>query len=67
MYCQEVTPEMLLATSDITFPAMMELLKDPNIWIANTGASCDSTGSYIRMVSKKIPHKSDGVSLPDGQ
>eukprot|EP00957_Ditylum_brightwellii_P183701 13992198-Ditylum_brightwellii.AAC.1 len=45
----------------------MELLKDPNVWIDNTKASCNSTGSYIRMVSKKVTYKSDGVTLPDGQ
>eukprot|EP00957_Ditylum_brightwellii_P036829 2789029-Ditylum_brightwellii.AAC.1 len=67
MYCREVAPEILLATPDITLPATMELLKDPSVWIANTGASCDSTGSYIGMVNKKIPHRSDGVTLPDGQ
>eukprot|EP00957_Ditylum_brightwellii_P152781 11630004-Ditylum_brightwellii.AAC.1 len=51
MYCQDVAPEMLLAAADISFPARLELLRDPNVWVANTGASCDSTGHHIHLVN----------------
>jgi hypothetical protein len=27
----------------MSFPKALELLDDPNVWIANTAASCDST------------------------
>jgi hypothetical protein len=34
-------PEMLL--SALSFPKTLKLLEDPNIWIADTAATCDST------------------------
>jgi hypothetical protein len=33
--------ELLLMA--MSFPKALELLNDPNVWIANTAASCDST------------------------
>eukprot|EP00957_Ditylum_brightwellii_P144094 10979050-Ditylum_brightwellii.AAC.1 len=69
MYCQDVMPEVLLMSTDkmMPFPASLELLKDPNVWVADTGASCNSTAHHIGMVNKKVPSKHDGVTLPDGK
>eukprot|EP00957_Ditylum_brightwellii_P084839 6450865-Ditylum_brightwellii.AAC.1 len=61
-----MAPEMLLAMPDITFPARIELLKDPNIWVADTGTSCDSTVHHIHMVNRHVPAENNGVTLPDG-
>eukprot|EP00957_Ditylum_brightwellii_P136683 10423347-Ditylum_brightwellii.AAC.1 len=58
--------EMLLVGVDMTFPITLELPKDPNVWIADTGASCDSTGSPIAMHNQCVPRKNDGVTLVDG-
>eukprot|EP00957_Ditylum_brightwellii_P092696 7058143-Ditylum_brightwellii.AAC.1 len=57
---------MLLATPDITFPARLKVLRDPNVWIADTGASCNSTGHHVHMVNQKVAPKCGGVTLPDG-
>eukprot|EP00957_Ditylum_brightwellii_P162437 12369571-Ditylum_brightwellii.AAC.1 len=66
MYCQEV--EMgLLAASEIQFPCTAKLLEDPNMWVTDTGASCDSTGSHDSMVNRRVPKTVEGVTLPDGK
>eukprot|EP00957_Ditylum_brightwellii_P174831 13311262-Ditylum_brightwellii.AAC.1 len=57
---------MLLMGADITFPPTVELLEDPNVWIVGTGASCDSTGSHIGMINRRVPNENDGVTLADG-
>eukprot|EP00957_Ditylum_brightwellii_P090737 6910518-Ditylum_brightwellii.AAC.1 len=65
-FCQDVAPEMLLAATDIAFPARIELLKDPNIWVAVTGTSCDSMAHHIHMVNRRVSAENNGVTLPDG-
>eukprot|EP00957_Ditylum_brightwellii_P055405 4198626-Ditylum_brightwellii.AAC.1 len=49
----------------MSFPATMKLLKVPDVWVRDTGVSCDSTGSYISMVNRKILLSSDGVTMPN--
>eukprot|EP00957_Ditylum_brightwellii_P166843 12699115-Ditylum_brightwellii.AAC.1 len=44
----------------------MELLMDPNVWVADTGASCDSTGHITGLENKRVAPSGDGVTLPDG-
>jgi hypothetical protein len=44
-------PELLLTA--LSIPKDMKLLDDPNVWIADTGATCDST-----------PHAKGAVNLP---
>eukprot|EP00957_Ditylum_brightwellii_P081628 6209566-Ditylum_brightwellii.AAC.1 len=63
MYCQEV--EFILTALAIEFPATLKLLKDPNVWITDTGASCDSTGHYLSMINNCVPAANNGVTLPD--
>eukprot|EP00957_Ditylum_brightwellii_P078036 5931877-Ditylum_brightwellii.AAC.1 len=45
----------------------MELLKDPNVWIGDTGASCDSTGSHLTMINKRMTAPNDGVTMPNNE
>eukprot|EP00957_Ditylum_brightwellii_P186882 14231469-Ditylum_brightwellii.AAC.1 len=61
-----MTPEMLLTATNIAFPARIELQKDPNICVADIGASCDSTEPHIHMVNRHVPAENNGVTLPDG-
>ena len=35
---------LMARENDMKFPDSMKLLSDPNIWIADTGATTDSTG-----------------------
>eukprot|EP00957_Ditylum_brightwellii_P199310 15192370-Ditylum_brightwellii.AAC.1 len=62
--------EMILAAPeapDMAFPATLKLLEDPNVWIADTGASCDSTAHHVGMINRRVPAANDGVMLPDGK
>eukprot|EP00957_Ditylum_brightwellii_P188351 14338669-Ditylum_brightwellii.AAC.1 len=43
----------------------MELLKDPNVWVGDTGASCNSTGIYMGMTSRCIHVATYGVTMPN--
>eukprot|EP00957_Ditylum_brightwellii_P095763 7296407-Ditylum_brightwellii.AAC.2 len=65
MYCQEV--EMVLAAPKIQFPCTVKLLEDLNVWVADTGSSCNSTGSHDDMVNMRVPKTIEGVTLPDGK
>eukprot|EP00957_Ditylum_brightwellii_P061109 4637111-Ditylum_brightwellii.AAC.1 len=48
------------------FPQTLELLLDPDVWVADTGASCDSTGHVFGLRNKRVAPREDGVTLPDG-
>eukprot|EP00957_Ditylum_brightwellii_P009902 746980-Ditylum_brightwellii.AAC.1 len=56
---------MILAAFDeeITFPTTLTLLEYYTVWVADTGASCDSKGSHICMTNKILPSVYDGVAL----
>eukprot|EP00957_Ditylum_brightwellii_P022734 1714757-Ditylum_brightwellii.AAC.2 len=54
-----------MATEKLAFPATMELLKDPNVWIGDTGASCNSTGDYTGMMNRRVVPENDGVTMPN--
>eukprot|EP00957_Ditylum_brightwellii_P074255 5642208-Ditylum_brightwellii.AAC.1 len=60
--------EVLLMANDkaIHFPEMLELLLDPNVWVADTGASCNSTCHMHGLTNKRVAPSEDGVTLPDG-
>eukprot|EP00957_Ditylum_brightwellii_P117035 8927398-Ditylum_brightwellii.AAC.1 len=47
------------------FPETLELLLDPNVWVANTGTSCDSTGHVHGLANKRVAPNEDDVTLPD--
>eukprot|EP00957_Ditylum_brightwellii_P133585 10185170-Ditylum_brightwellii.AAC.1 len=64
IHCQSV--EMILAAPEITSSAALKLLEDPNVWVVDTSASCDSTCSHEGMNNRQIPSLLDGVTLPDG-
>eukprot|EP00957_Ditylum_brightwellii_P011155 845254-Ditylum_brightwellii.AAC.1 len=42
------------------------MLMDPNVWVADTGASCDSIGHISGLENCRIAPSNDGVTLPDG-
>eukprot|EP00957_Ditylum_brightwellii_P055231 4186527-Ditylum_brightwellii.AAC.1 len=44
----------------------MEMLMDPNVWVADTGASCDSTSHVSGLENCRIAPSNDGITLPDG-
>eukprot|EP00957_Ditylum_brightwellii_P088831 6764775-Ditylum_brightwellii.AAC.1 len=43
----------------------MKLLKDLNIWIADTGDSCNSTSHHLGMTNCHVPVANNSVTLPD--
>eukprot|EP00957_Ditylum_brightwellii_P212311 15367177-Ditylum_brightwellii.AAC.3 len=61
-----MTIEILLMGVDMTFLITLDLLEDPNVWTADTGASCDSTGSLIAVHNRRVPKKDDCITLVDG-
>eukprot|EP00957_Ditylum_brightwellii_P093498 7120280-Ditylum_brightwellii.AAC.1 len=61
-----MTVEILHMGVDITLPIMVELLSNPNVWIADTGVSCNSAGLYMAMTNHQIPNSNDRVTLIDG-
>eukprot|EP00957_Ditylum_brightwellii_P113341 8643040-Ditylum_brightwellii.AAC.1 len=59
--------EVLLIANDkaMYFPETLELLLDPNVWVADTGTSCDSTSHVLGLTNKHVVPSEDGVTLPD--
>ena len=58
--------EVLFAATAQAFPNSMDLLRDPNIWIADTGASMDTTGHKIGMYDMKTVTDASGALCADG-
>eukprot|EP00957_Ditylum_brightwellii_P058137 4409008-Ditylum_brightwellii.AAC.1 len=60
--------EVLLMASDkvMHFPETLDLLLEQDIWVADTGASCDSTGHAYGLTNKRIAPSDNGVTLTDG-
>ena len=53
-------------TDELQFPQTVEMLMYTNVFIADTGASVDSTGHLQGLINKKKPAKGDLITLPDG-
>eukprot|EP00957_Ditylum_brightwellii_P169841 12927391-Ditylum_brightwellii.AAC.1 len=58
---------MIHAATDISFFVTIKPPEGPNVWVADTGASCGSTYSYSRLTNKKVPAAADGVTLSGGK
>jgi hypothetical protein len=50
----------------LTFPPAFAMLNDPNVFIADTGASAHSTGYSIGLFDMKSTGENEGVMNPDG-
>jgi hypothetical protein len=50
----------------MSFPNSLKLLEDPNIWIADMGATCDTTPHKVGANNIKKPTKEDAVTFGDG-
>jgi hypothetical protein len=61
----DVATEYLLV-SKLCFPANVDLLNDPNVWIADTGATVHSTPSDIAFEEAKKATPSDTVTMGNG-
>eukprot|EP00957_Ditylum_brightwellii_P041613 3151795-Ditylum_brightwellii.AAC.1 len=48
------------------FPELLELLFDPDGWVADTGVGCNSTSHAFVLTNKCIASRKDKVMLPDG-
>jgi hypothetical protein len=57
--------ELLLLS--MSFPNSLKLLEDPNIWIADTGATCNTTPHKVGARNIKQPTKEDTVTFGDGK
>ena len=55
-----------VAMSSMTFPAKLGLLDDPNVWIADTGATVHSTPHAAGMVDIKKASGMDSVTMGNG-
>jgi Reverse transcriptase (RNA-dependent DNA polymerase) len=59
-------PELLL--SALSFPLTLKLLEDPNIWIADSAATCDSTPHAQGAINMRKGDEDDnGVIFGDGK
>eukprot|EP00957_Ditylum_brightwellii_P006410 486959-Ditylum_brightwellii.AAC.1 len=56
---------MLLMGANLIFPNTVDMLNSPDVWFTDTGASCDSTGSYADMSNRHNTKTDDGVTLVD--
>eukprot|EP00957_Ditylum_brightwellii_P163408 12441487-Ditylum_brightwellii.AAC.1 len=62
-----MTVEMFLIEAGLTFPHTLDMLNDPSVWIANAGASFNSTRSYVAMMNRQISKVDDGITLVGGR
>ena len=51
---------------NMTFPDHVDILNDPNVWIADTAATVHSTPSDVGFVKAKNATKSDAVTMGNG-
>src|SRR5687768_12990192 len=58
--------ELLLMVRDCVVPNSMSILQDPNIWIADTGTSVDSTRMSEGCVNMHMTDGKNGVTGQDG-
>ena len=55
--CTKVIDEMM------KFPSDSKILNDPNVWIADTGATCDSTPHKSGFTKEKKAQKGDKITI----
>ena len=58
---------MLMTVESMKFPDSMKLLTDPNIWIADTGATTDSTGYEWGVIQTKKGDENDDIVDASGK
>ena len=63
---QEETEHKELTMASMMFPAKLGLLDDPNVWIADTGATVHSTPHKKGMVNMKNATGQDSVTMGNG-
>ena len=56
----------MFQTDNLQIPQKVEILMDPNIFIADTGVSFNSTGHIQVLINDMKPLKGDSATLPDG-
>eukprot|EP00957_Ditylum_brightwellii_P061381 4659400-Ditylum_brightwellii.AAC.1 len=58
---------LLMASGNVMhFPKTFNLLLDPDVWVTDTGASCDSTSHVFGLTNKHVALSEDGITLLDG-
>jgi len=63
----EAKIETMLKSSDaMELPSNLSLLLDPNVWVADSGATVDGTSHAIGAQNKRYPTKGDGVTNGNG-
>ena len=63
---EDVGTEVLLGSPNLEFPMTIKLLKDPNVWVADSGASCDQTGSIEGAVNVRQASETDKITVANG-
>ena len=58
---------LLMAMGEMKFPDSMRLLSDPNIWIADTGATTDSTGFDYGVIKTRAGTVNDQLMDASGK
>ena len=61
------TEFMCMTVNQMIFPDTLELLEDPNVMIADTGATCDSTLYAEGIVKTCDTRDSDGIKNVSGK
>jgi hypothetical protein len=61
------TEFMCMTVNQMRFPDTLKLLEDPNIMIADTGATCDSTPHAEGIIKTRDARESDGISNASGK
>jgi hypothetical protein len=56
-----------IALCAIKFPNSMKLLLDPNVWIADTGATVNATSNSSAMINKSERNGNDSVTMGNGK
>ena len=62
----DVSTELLLGSPNLEFPKTVKLLKDPNVWVADSGASRDQTGSTKGAVKIRKAPATDKITVANG-
>jgi hypothetical protein len=57
---------LLCRVCQISFPTSVELLNDPNMWIADTGATVHSMPSDLGFIESRKANLSDAVTMGNG-
>ena len=57
---------LLMMKNNLPFTATESLLADPNVWIADSGATIDITAREIGMTKKKMASEEDNITNAPG-